>query len=267
LPAKDLVDILVGSGPVHLHLGRPSMWDHRSAYSPEFEDRVRNESHVEQLDLIAPTPERARQLAQAALVLCDYGYSLPTHQGYVNLQQYWEPIGSELRRLAKGDEQELAVCQKQLEDLTPWSDMGTSEARHNLAVQQRLIAVDEAGIAARIQACEKILKEGKGLTPARIDQVETIKTTAEIELVGLAAKRMAIEQIIEKARQYSALRIKETDFRNRLERCRRYVAEAELNAAVFAKAVREKTAFAVVEGKIPIRRIRWEQPKPAASPK
>ena len=38
-------------------------------------------------------------------------------------------------------------------------------------------------------------------------------------------------------------------------------------AAVYGKAVREKTAFAVVDGKIPIRRIRWEQYKPAASPK
>lgn len=265
LPAQELVDILVGGSQMHVR-GR-AVRGVTTGWPPESENKVREETETLQLELLAPTPERARQLAHAALVLYDYGHSLPAHQSYVELQQYWESVASDLRRGAKGAEDELAGYQKQLDELKAWSDMGDREAKPNLAVQQRLIAVEEAGIAARIEACEKILKEGKGLTPARIDQVETIKTTAEIELVGLAAKRKAIEQIIEKARQYSTLSSKAATAKYYRDAYRSHLPSAEVPAAVYGKAVREKTAFAAVEGKIPIRRVRWEQPKPPESKK
>ena len=250
-----------------MHVGEGHVMNSDVQDAPEFDGGVRKGTQTHQLNLIAPSPERARQLAHAALVLYDYSYSLPVHQSYVELQQYWESVASELRRLAKGAEDELAGCQKQLDELKPWSDRGDSEAKRSLVVQQRLIAVEEAGVAARIEACEKILKEGKGLTPARIDQVETIKTTAEIELVGLAAKRKTIEQIIEKVRQYSELSFKAACAKSAWDVYPRYLPSADLPAAVYGNAAREKTAFAVVEGKIPIRRIRWEQPKPAATQK
>ena len=91
-----------------------------------------------------------------------------------------------------------------MEDLKGFEDI-TAEAFANFTTQQRLISVNVAGINARIEACNKILRRD-ALSPARIEQVETVKTSAEIELVGLAAKKAALEEIVTKGRKTPATR-------------------------------------------------------------
>jgi hypothetical protein len=127
-----------------------------------------------------------------------------------------------------------------------------------------MIAVEETGIKARIAECDRLLKESKDLTAAQVGQVETVKIAAKIELVGLAAKRAAIEELVEKGKKWLGL----TSRRMRLDASRGYqtslLQEAETRAAAYKAAVEKKLPFAEVEGKVRIRRVRWDQPKPGA---
>jgi hypothetical protein len=210
--------------------------------------------------LLAPSAERAKQLAEAVLSAYDYGLSLPYHQQMVERLTQLESALVEQRGESKKLEDTLAACQKQLDELKPWSDI-TKESLTNLTTQQRLIAVEEAGLKARIATCERMLKEaerGNLRGQRRAEQVETAKTTAEIELVGLSAKRAAIDELIEKGR-------KQIDFQARLfslnqQRSRFAIQRIGSAVAAYKQSIEENLPFAQVQGKIVIRRIRWEEP-------
>ena len=129
------------------------------------------------------------------------------------------------------------------------------------------LAVEEAGVKARIAACEKLLKESKSLTPQRIDQVESAKTAAEIELVGLAAKRDAMQQLLDKVRERGKLEAEITRLRRENDDRSTQIRAVEAGAAACKLTVDEKLPFAQVDGKIRIRRIRWvEPPVPPPAP-
>jgi len=211
--------------------------------------------------LVAAATDRAKQLAEAVLSAYDYGFSFPYHQQMVERLKYWEPMLVEERREAKKIEDELTACRKQLEDLNPWADIA-AESLTNLTTQQRLIAVEEAGVKARIAACEKLLK--KPYPPRRAEQAENAKTAAEIELVGLAAKRAAIEEIIEKGRKRIDLQASVSSLSARQRNEPVLLAAIERYVARYKESIDKKLPFAEVQGKIIIRRIRWEQPRSPA---
>jgi chromosome segregation ATPase len=211
------------------------------------------------MSLVAPSPERAKELVQAVLSLYDHGFSYPTYKDFAEIRQHYQSKGSEARAAVEKVEAELDVLRKQRDELKEWSDI-TQETLANLVSQQRLVAVEEAGIKARIAACEKILKEGKGISAAQVQQVETAKTAAEIELVGSAAKRAAIEALVEKGRKRLTLSSSVSMSSSRLNRPKSILKSAEAREAAYKEALDEKMPFAEVEGKIQIRRIRWEQP-------
>jgi hypothetical protein len=74
-----------------------------------------------------------------------------------------------------------------------------------LTTQERLISVDIAGTRARIAAGEKLLPSSRLRGPKAIEQVESIKITAEIDLVDLAAREETIAKIIAEGTEYKRL--------------------------------------------------------------
>jgi len=225
--------------------------------------------------LRAETPNQAKDLVRALLVVFDYGASLAKYENYVELKQYYESKLPELQAAVKEPEQKYREAEKALERFNEAAgkEQLTKEELANLAAQQRLIAVEEAGIKARIAASEKMLKATEpfragGREPIanpNYDALVTLKTTAEIELVGLAAKRAAIQEILDSSKKRSELTAKRDGLGSRLADARRRVEEAERRLATYSTAVEQKMPFAeVVDGKVFIRRIKWKQPKPAA---
>ena len=79
-----------------------------------------------------------------------------------------------------------------------------------LKTQRRLLAVDFAGTEARIEAATKILARfrelGAVFTHPRVEQVENVKVSAEIELAGVAARQKTLDKIIEDGKQSTKLR-------------------------------------------------------------
>jgi hypothetical protein len=218
-----------------------------------------------QLVLTAPTAERAKELARTALVLYDNGYSFPAYCGYVALIEFYSAEAADERTLIKTMQEQLAGDEKELSLLKPYEEV-TSEALASLVSQKQLNTVERAGVLARIAACQKISDEiRKRNVPAQAaEKAETIKIAAEIELAGLEAKQAAIDLLVQKSRRRLQMAGIIYPLRSRIGMAEGRADRNESRAALFKTAVDEKMPFAKVEGKILIRRIKWEQPKPPA---
>jgi len=220
-----------------------------------------------QITVMAPTADAARELVRGVLATYDRGYSLPIYETFVELNHYYQSKLVEAQAEVKAVGDKRAEARKQLEQLVPWKDI-TSETLANLTTQQRMLGVEEAGLKARIAAIEKIVADAskKGARHlAKFEQLDIAKTVAEIDLVALAAKRAAIEQLTEKGRKRVELSAAVGGPRGRSTMAEMRLDAVEPRAQAYAAAVAQKMPFAEVDGKIVIRRIRWEQPKPSAA--
>jgi predicted nucleic acid-binding Zn-ribbon protein len=147
-----------------------------------------------------------------------------------------------------------------LKQLSAWQDIA-GDSLKDLTTQQRMISVEEAGLNARIAACDKFQREAR--SPAEREQLGIAKTMAQIDLVSLAAKRAVLEDLIAKGRKRSELQAEIARLDTPLRYGDRRTQAVESRLAAYRAAVEGKMPFAEVDGKIVIRRIRWDQPKPA----
>jgi hypothetical protein len=241
-PPKEVVDGLVepfvqAQGPNRLAGGGP----------------VGDATHVA-YRIFVRTPDRAKDLVRALVCFYDYGLSYPMQR---------ECLRCKAKLLA-----EAAEDDKRLEALKEYDDVGKDDlaAFHT---QQRLLAVDLAGVKSRIAACNKILEyePGKTVQHARLEQVEALKTTAEIELVGLEARRSAIASIVRNAeerwalleKKHGALAAREPNLR------RVTVSGRDQTIAALADWVKTWQSCPIEQGKVTIRPIEWAFAK--ATPK
>jgi hypothetical protein len=242
-PSEDVVSLLTKATPYFSFLaGRRS--------------KPGNDEYSIAFTILAPTPERAKELVQGVLSFYDYAVFYPLQKGALAMKAACQKR-LEQDRAGLEEAQSLAPLQKQLEELKEYADI-TPEALAEFTTQQRLISVDMQGVKARIDACNKILLHGDHTS--RTEQLETLKVTAEIELVGLIARKEALEQIVKKGQERKDLFAKrvqvqrhvrslESEIRNMSEGIRHY--EAEL-----AKCI----PYPVEGGKVVIRRIKWVPP-------
>lgn len=220
-----------------------------------------------ELDLTAPTAERAKELAQSMLALYDYGHSFPAYCGYAGLYDYFSSQLSDERARIKAMQDELLSAEKELPRLKPYEEV-TSEALASLVSQKQLNNVERAGVLARIAASRKILdemkKSGRPNAP-QAEKTESVMIAAEIDLASLEAKQSAIDLLVQESRRRLQLESSARRLRQDIEIAEREgVGNLEPRVAGYKKALDEKMPFAKVEGKVLIRRIKWEQPKPAA---
>jgi len=227
--------------------------------------------------LLAPTPERAEALARAMVTLVDYGSLYPLDEDFRKANAYLDQRLREGRESPERLNRERADIERELAGLKDVAGF-TQESFTSLASQGLMIAVDEAGVKARIEACKKILeKSKKGELPrSRVEQVETVKIAAEIELVGLVAKRDALESLVKRVRRQVYLSQRLRPLRYLGTSPERYLSELQSKQKALQATLEPKTFFGQVvgqekggkdvPGKLFIRKIKWVDPSKPAAP-
>jgi len=82
-----------------------------------------------------------------------------------------------------------------------------SEMAGDLWGKRRLLQVDIQGLLAKVAAAEKLiadLTKAKTASPARLEQLESIKMAAELELVDLKAREARVGEMIDAAHRVVA---------------------------------------------------------------
>lgn len=199
--------------------------------------------------VLAPTAERARELSYGMLALLDYGLYWPRHQPQLDQLKVRQRELSEYRAKLLAEEAAVGKLEEELERLAEYSDID-AELLRSLITQQRLIGVDLAGVTARLEACAELL--GKTHNPS----VEGLRVTAEIELVGLTAKKSALDAIVKAA----------TAREETLKNIRRARASENKHGQIVGSVERAVAELRtdikmskppVVKGDVTIRRIEW----------
>jgi hypothetical protein len=155
--------------------------------------------------VFAITPDGAKEVVESLLSISDYGLSLPMQKQFVRRKVLAAKELAQVRKELEQVKVNIDEWKSQLETMKDYEDVG-SEALTTYLAQRRTINVESSGITARIDACNKLLGQAKANLPAsRVEQIETIKIAAEIELVGLTAKKSAISTIVQNGQNRVAL--------------------------------------------------------------
>ncbi len=219
--------------------------------SPIRGDEIRGAQAV--FEVLAPSPQRAKELAQGVLVLFDYSFYRPMRQIQLeNLQLHQRELAESSKR-SDAAEAEVARLEDVLDKETEYSDIDV-ESLPSLTTQQRMIAVDLAGVTARLEACIALLDKTQK-SPSR-DRLEELKVTAEIELVGLSAKKGAIDAIVKGARARLQTRAALSKARATRRLANQGTNHTKSRLEEAEKILEESTPLKVVED-VPIRRIEW----------
>jgi hypothetical protein len=205
--------------------------------------------------IIAPTADRAKQLATALVTLLDHGFSRRAQISILSLREAATAWLSQEEAARDKVKKELDEYQKQLESPVEV----TAKQLEDLKTQRNLLEVELAGVEARIKASARILDEGRPLDSSHILQVENIKITAEIELAGLVGRQKTLSAIIEKGEKRAALEFKwrkanetHSDHVNRVSEANRIIAHYD-EALVLLRP------FELQDNTIVIRPIQWGQ--------
>jgi hypothetical protein len=90
--------------------------------------------------------------------------------------------------------------------------------------------------------------------------IEPIQTAAEIELAGLEARRNAIKQIVDKARQRKDLLQKDAAEKKKANSIESQIRMSETNLSRLEWSLNNTRPFAVENNEVTIRRVKWWQP-------
>ena len=253
MPAKDILDVL----SAYLAPSRSAYYSHRVLQSGDPYDR----KYYDYFELMAPTPQRAEELARGLLSLYDEGLFHPIQREILRLKRDSEQRLLGYRAALKEAEKELAVYEKLLEPLKEYEDISEETLVH-FTTQMRLISVDLAGIRARIAACNKILRgTARSPNPSRWERIETVKITAEIEMVGAEARKAAIEEIVTKGKQQVELVGKVEAGSKKVSSRKSSVSSQERRIAELEAEKKNFMPFPIQDGKITIHPIKWVPPE------
>jgi hypothetical protein len=232
---------------------------------PKFDSHLRFVQDTRTIEsrftILAPTPERAEALVRGLLSLLDYGVFYPLQAADLRAKQEHEKDLAMWKAHLDGTRKELATLSKRLAELKEYEDLSDTVVTE-LTVELRRIDVDLAGVGARIEACNAILQTLGKLPPVtRYEQVEALKTAADIELVGLEARESALRRLIGIAQRRTQVshRVHEVDAANseqvqRLRWCNDAIASFEADL--------EKLIPSPVEGgKVTIYPVKWVPPE------
>jgi hypothetical protein len=173
-----------------------------SQFGARFEEHGGKKITYRPFNILAATPEQAEQRAKALLTILDQGYSRPLQ---LNLFKQRGKFCQEFRE----SETKLAAIHKEYqsaaEEFKQFSDF-PDETLTGLRVQLFQWEAELAGLRAKIEACDKLLK-GDG-TAERRKQIEEAKVAAEIELAGCEGRRAKSAEFIDKVKQRSVVKNK-----------------------------------------------------------
>jgi prefoldin subunit 5 len=227
-------------------------------------DSTGNTNRIE-VRLLAPTDKQARQWAEKWLAIYDSGLCYPAQKDCINLKKKSVEMLAENSDRLKNAEEDYNNAKQEVDKYKEFADI-TPESIITLTTQRRMLAVDLAGINARIKACQEMLTKGN-MPDARKDQIETARVAAEIELRGLDAKQTEIDRIIQGAQSRQKFTII-------INRPPQYIQQIKNSIDNIQKAIPELEQYQlgyqtllVEDGKVTIRRIKWISPSKSESSK
>jgi hypothetical protein len=140
----------------------------------------------------AATPDEAEQRVAAILQLLDGGLSWP-------MREYLQGEGRKSLDAARSIFEEVAkqsaVIQAEEDKLAKPSEI-SPDILIQLKAQKVMVAVELAGLIARVKACDGMLKDPKKLEISTLQSISDMKVKAEIERVGIKEKLDQINAFI-----------------------------------------------------------------------
>jgi hypothetical protein len=144
------------------------------------------------IGIFAPTAEEAEARAIAILQLYDCGLSRPLQRHFLaEAQKYAAEAREKYRDYAKLSE----AIHAEEEKIAKPSEIST-EILGQLKAQKVMMAVEMAGLNARVKACDAMLNEPKKLEVSALQSVSDMKVKAEIERIGIKEKLDQINAFI-----------------------------------------------------------------------
>jgi hypothetical protein len=204
----------------------------------------------------APTAEEAADRARGIARLLDGGMSRPV-QTYM-LGRGKQSLADAEARLAEVLKTSEAIAAEEKILATP-SEI-SPEILTQLKSQKVMIAVEEAGLAARVKACDAMLADNRKLEISTLQSIGDMKVKAEIERVGLKEKLDQINKFIGEGDERNRRREKTQTLAAKLRREREEFGSAMTRATHFANLVDLFAPLQVTENEIAVSPIEWTAP-------
>jgi len=156
--------------------------------------------NVEEVTILARSKEQVEERTNAFLLLVNQGAALPGFRVALAEKRAYAPIIVEAQ-------QKLAEARKRLSDAKETLVNGgdtfvvDKDTLTELKKKSVMLSVEQAGLAARVTAAERIMKSSQGADTAKRDgtPIRGMKEAAEIELAGLTGQFEQIERVIDAA--------------------------------------------------------------------
>ncbi len=204
--------------------------------------------------VFADNSQEAASLCRGVVQLYDYGLSYVVQQQLIpQLVPLHEAIGQAERKIEQAREKI-----KELKQVLDRSDLWRDESRAELRARAREIAVDMAAAKARIAECNRMLSRDDIKAHPVGRQVESLKVTAEIELVGLAAKHDVTARLIAKSDAEYEVRLEFDRLKQSLESTLLKGPQWRTRQlGHFGTIIRSYQPFPVSDSQIPIHPVQW----------
>jgi hypothetical protein len=212
----------------------------------------------DQIHLLSPTAEEAKEFVLAWFTVYDWGLCYPAQTECLDIKKKLVEMLAENSDKLEKAETDLGNAKQEVEKYKEFADI-TPEAIVTLTTQRRMLAVDLAGIKARIDACREMLAK-ENISAARKDQIETTRVNAEIELRGLNAKQSEIDGIIQGAqtRQKFLRTIQQSPMS--IQHFKSLVYETQKAIKEIEEYQLGYQSLPIEDGNVTIRRIKWISP-------
>jgi hypothetical protein len=180
------------------------------------------------IELLAASADQAEQVATGFLQILDWGICRQAQLEVFTLRNKaassWEEAKQKLVQEEKG-----AI----LDVLPPGqrNHLWSGEIAKTLNAQRVQLLVDQAGIRAKVQTCERLLAR-EGMTPDRRNTLEDERLKAEVDLASVEARLAAISATFAVASAEVRVRSLENDVGNIERELHRFAPPALVDGAV-----------------------------------
>jgi hypothetical protein len=203
----------------------------------------------------APSAEEAEGRARAIIRLYDAGFSRPTQQYLLaELQKALEASRGELSKIAPVD---VAIAAEK-EKLSKPSEI-TSDILKELKAQKVMVAVELAGLSARVKACDAMLQDPNKLGAPALQSVGDMKVKAEIERVGIKEKLDAINGFIAEGNVRDEAQAKLTQLEAQRSGLQRRASSATRSVRPYVELLKLFEPFEIADNQITVAPLEWTE--------
>lgn len=225
----------------------------RSKFRARPTPRETPQPNVHEFRILAPTPERARELASVLIA----AYDAKAEHGRPRIQSAMEKTDKKLSGLRK----ELAAAQKEFDPI----DARTKKLEpyyqpKDMETRKWWLRVEIAGVKAKADSAARFLAKGE-LSPSAKAKVEEIKVENDIELVGLMMQLKELDRFKQMVEERNALWARHQTAERRLKKARDSTGAAERELKNLRTSLDELVPFRLV-GPVEIRPIEWVKISP-----